>query len=411
MRVNGRHLVGPDGQPFFWLADTAWNLWCKGTPEEWDRYLAHRKAQGFNVIQFVMGWWRGCMQPIHGRPFDVVNGELIFNEAVWESLDQVMHKIREHGLIASPIMLWTLTDIDPGQVLTEEQCIAVAKKQLERYSDPNIVWMLGGDGNYTSPEVTARWKRIGRAVFGEHPPALATLHPCGTTWSGEDFADEPWYQLAAIQSGHGTVDRDLEFLVKGPWTQAWPQLEMPLINLEPNYENAVSYEERVHLHAYHVRRASYWSLLVVPPAGVTYGIGSIWIWSQVEGEIAENHDDSWVGRPWHEDLETPGAHSMMHLKHFFEGLPWTHLYPAPEMLAEQPGEKNPNHWQAAAATHDRSVRVIYSPTADPVQLAEGEDAAWRALDPATMHPLMVRNDGGQLHAEATSEGDVLFVTP
>ena len=50
---NGRFLVTEDGQPFFWMADTAWELFHRTTREEADMYLAKRAGQGFNVIQAV----------------------------------------------------------------------------------------------------------------------------------------------------------------------------------------------------------------------------------------------------------------------------------------------------------------------------------------------------------------------
>lgn len=379
-------LLDSTGNPFFWLADTAWNLWCKGTPEEWDEYLSVRKAQGFNTVQFVTGWWRGSTRPVHGRPFDLDDGRLVYDEAAWESLDLLFEKIRAHGLVAAPIMLWTLTDIDPGQVLSEGQCIEVARRQFERWNGADVVWLLGGDGNYTSPEAQARWKRIGRAVFEDASDALATLHPCGVTWVGDAFAGEPWYKIATIQSGHGSRERDLRFLVDGVYAGAWKRLRMPFLNLEPNYEDARSYHDGVHLTAYHVRRASYWSLLLAPPAGVTYGIGSIWMWASHEGEIAENHSNSWAGRPWREDLYTPGAESMTILKEIFEKLPWTELRPAQDLLAAQPGKNDVGSWQAVSATEDRSCVVIYMPNGGPISLrtdALRAGLTLHSVDPAT----------------------------
>lgn len=59
-------------------------------------------------------------------------------------------------MVAAPVCLWTLTRIDPGQVLSEEQCVAVVTRQTDRWRSPNIAWMLGGDGNYSDPEVAHR---------------------------------------------------------------------------------------------------------------------------------------------------------------------------------------------------------------------------------------------------------------
>jgi hypothetical protein len=50
---NHRFLVTEDGRPFFYLADTAWELFHRLSREEADRYLADRAAKGFTVIQAV----------------------------------------------------------------------------------------------------------------------------------------------------------------------------------------------------------------------------------------------------------------------------------------------------------------------------------------------------------------------
>jgi len=51
---GGHYLQTEDGQPFFWLADTAWELIHRTTPEECSYYLAIRSQQGFTVIQMVV---------------------------------------------------------------------------------------------------------------------------------------------------------------------------------------------------------------------------------------------------------------------------------------------------------------------------------------------------------------------
>ena len=54
---TGRYLMGQDGKPFFWLGDTAWNLFQIPNREDAELYLATRDKQGFTVIQagIVMG--------------------------------------------------------------------------------------------------------------------------------------------------------------------------------------------------------------------------------------------------------------------------------------------------------------------------------------------------------------------
>jgi hypothetical protein len=47
---NGRFLIQQDGRPFFWLGDTAWELFHRLSREDGDHYLKDRAAKGFTVI-------------------------------------------------------------------------------------------------------------------------------------------------------------------------------------------------------------------------------------------------------------------------------------------------------------------------------------------------------------------------
>jgi hypothetical protein len=61
---SGRFLVTEDGRPFFYLGDTAWELFHRLTREEAVRYLQFRADQGYNVIQAVaLGEFDGITVP------------------------------------------------------------------------------------------------------------------------------------------------------------------------------------------------------------------------------------------------------------------------------------------------------------------------------------------------------------
>src|SRR3569833_430244 len=49
-----KHFILKDGQPFFWLGDTAWELFHRLNREDADKYLKTRSEQGFTVIQAVV---------------------------------------------------------------------------------------------------------------------------------------------------------------------------------------------------------------------------------------------------------------------------------------------------------------------------------------------------------------------
>lgn len=50
---NKRFLATESGAPFFWLGDTAWELFHRLTRAEIETYLDNRCEKGFNVVQAV----------------------------------------------------------------------------------------------------------------------------------------------------------------------------------------------------------------------------------------------------------------------------------------------------------------------------------------------------------------------
>ena len=61
---NHRFLTAKDGQPFFWLGDTDWELFHRLTREEAEEFLEIRKQQGFNVIHAVaLAEFEGLRKP------------------------------------------------------------------------------------------------------------------------------------------------------------------------------------------------------------------------------------------------------------------------------------------------------------------------------------------------------------
>ncbi len=54
LHEGGRFLMTADGKPFFWLADTGWELFHRLDRDEACRYLANWSQKGFTVIQAVI---------------------------------------------------------------------------------------------------------------------------------------------------------------------------------------------------------------------------------------------------------------------------------------------------------------------------------------------------------------------
>src|SRR5436190_15959180 len=61
---NHRFLVRSDGKPFFYLADTAWELFHRLDRNETDLYLKDRADKRFTVIQaVVLAEFNGLSEP------------------------------------------------------------------------------------------------------------------------------------------------------------------------------------------------------------------------------------------------------------------------------------------------------------------------------------------------------------
>src|SRR5687768_15588044 len=60
---NGHFLTTADGAPFFWLADTAWDLFQRLEREEVNDYFEDRADKGFTIIQAAIGGGGGHQGP------------------------------------------------------------------------------------------------------------------------------------------------------------------------------------------------------------------------------------------------------------------------------------------------------------------------------------------------------------
>lgn len=376
---NQHFIENEDGTPFFWLADTAWNGVLRGDDDNWEKYLQHRQKQGFTVIQYVAANWRGHAKDACGEEAWLELDPIKINTAFFDRLENRVAMINQYGLIAAPVVLWSLLDSDPGCSLSNDDAIELARYIVNRYKKYNVVWLFGGDCDYQKRGVELWCQRV-KAVFGENHNQLITLHPCGQNWVGEYFRNEPWYDIIGYQSGHGDGEDHVAWLLKGAPAHEWKnQPAKPVINLEPNYESAHGYQHQTCFSDYHVRRASYWSLLIAPTAGITYGHDAIWNWNFETGP-SEGHGNWGDGKipPWHTALETPGINSMTILRSLMDQIEWWKLSPCQELLAEQPGEHDIEHFVTAAKAEDNSLGLVYVPAESTLNMAENEfkKATW-----------------------------------
>jgi hypothetical protein len=348
-----------NGTPFFWLACTAWNGALKSTDEEWEHYLNQRKENNYNVIQLVTTEWRGCDKNAEGLTAIEGTTNIRINPEFFKRIDQKIDEANAKGLVVSPVVLWALSGVgsqlNPGYSLPIKEAVLLAKYIVARYQGNQVFWTLGGDGHYIDDQ-ELKWKEIGRLVFNDIDHAPVTLHPQGSSWVGEHFNKEDWYDLMGYQSSHDNGERVVNWINKGPMAKMWKKLKpMPYINMEPNYE-----EIDFRITAEDIRNASYWSIFATPIAGVTYGANGVWPWLR-SGEKILNHNHKEGVTTWRESIEFPGSIQMGYLAKFIQQFEWWNLYPANEILAVQPGEKKFNHWVSVVKSPEDQTIIAYIP--------------------------------------------------
>ena len=105
---NRRFLLREDGTGFFYLGDTAWELFHRTTFEEAGFYLRDRAAKGFNVIQAVaLAELDGLRVPNrYGHTPFLDLESLRPDESYWEHLDRVIRLANRLGLYVGLLPAW-----------------------------------------------------------------------------------------------------------------------------------------------------------------------------------------------------------------------------------------------------------------------------------------------------------------
>jgi hypothetical protein len=371
--ADGFFLQHDDGTPFFYLADTAWNGALLSTDEDWEFYLKERSRQKFSAVQWVATQWRAAPEGDINKQTAFTGKERIeINPKFFQRLDGKAEAVNKAGLLNVPVLLWAIgggknPEVNPGYSLPEDQAILLARQMVARWQADAVMWVLPGDGHYFGAE-GEKWKRIGRAVFGDIAHAPVTLHPQGRHWNWPDFQGETWLNVIGYQSGHGDSDDQLRWLTSGPLTRDWTNApHRPFINLEPPYENHLGYQSKKPIPADLTRRAIYWSLLNAPTAGVAYGGHGVWGWDDGTKEPTD-HAGTGVPLSWKKALTMPGAEQMTNLYTFFTGIDFQRLRPKPEAVVNNPGLQSPHRFIAAAGTEKKDLLLIYVPEDRTVEI-------------------------------------------
>ena len=185
----GRYLMSDSGKPFFWLADTAWELFHRLNRNEARSYFANRSQKGFNVIQAViLAEHDGLRIPNEYGDLPLIDGDpLRPNEAYFAYVDELIHMAGEYNLYVGLLPTWgdkvaQMWGLGPV-VFDEINARAYGEWLGKRYADyTNIIWINGGDRHPTRDGQDWRpvWRALGEGVVaGVDGKCLMTFHTPG----------------------------------------------------------------------------------------------------------------------------------------------------------------------------------------------------------------------------------------
>lgn len=358
---NRRFLVHDDGRPFFYLADTAWELFHALTRQEARQYLENRAAKGFTAIQAVV------LAELNGLTEPNACGHLPLQdkdptrpvEGYFEHVDFIVHSANKLGLFVAMLPTWGAWAVkawNSQPIFTLETAHGYGQFLGRRYRDANIIWVLGGD-RPAEGEVDVWRAMAGGLADGDGGRGIKTLHPSGGSSSSRWVHQEPWLDFNMMQSGHGR-----------PFQTNWKMIDAdyalspvkPTLDGEPCYENhPVGFNRKNwRFSDYHVRCASYWSVFH-GACGITYGCHDIWMMhgpNRQRGSFSFNF--------WFESLNLPGAGQMRHLRRLMESRPYLTRIPDQSIIVGNPSDLS-DHMAATrdgtAGSKDATYLMLYTP--------------------------------------------------
>lgn len=371
---NGRFLATEDGSPFYWVGDTAWELFARLTREEASYYLRTRAKQEFTIVQAVALAELGHAertgnaydrQPLlldeRGVP-DPCRPDTAGEYSYWDHIDFIVREANSLGLYVAFLPTWgnrfhKWPFHEGTEIFTAQNAYAYGKWLGERYRNvPGIVWVLGGD----RPLFTRRHFEVicGMANGlreGDGGAHLITFHPTGPDSSARQLHEEPWLDFNMVQSGHLDTKLTNYKLVSADYER---QPVKPVIDAEPCYEDLpIGFKpDNGYFDAADVRKAAYYALFA-GAFGHTYGHHSVWSMSDGNYESVKVEDPGAFSiMSWQEALRRPGAEQMRHVKALLQSRNVLELVPDSSLIA---GNFEGNSYRVAA--RGRDYAYIYCP--------------------------------------------------
>jgi len=356
---NQRFLVFEDGTPFFYLADTGWELFHRLSKSDAEKYLENRREKGFTVIQAViLAELDGLNTPnMEGEEPLINNDPTKINEKYFQHVDWVIKKAEEKGIFIGLLPTWgDKVDKQWGVgpvIFNAENAEKYGEIVGTRYKDfKNIIWINGGDRQGGGNNLPV-WNALAKGIKKVDRNHLMTFHPMGYNSSSKWFHNEKWLDFNMMQTGHS--ERSYEVYSKLMVADYNLKPAKPTFDGEPRYEDHPHNwkpEELGWFDDADVRQAAYWNLFT-GGFGHTYGCHAIW-----QMLTPERKPVGFARNNWYDDIDLPGAWDMIHVRKIMESRPFVDRVPFQEIVQNE----NQKMTEFISATRGKDYVMVYIPT-------------------------------------------------
>jgi hypothetical protein len=363
---TGRHLIDQHGVPFLMIGESPQAMIGNLSEADADLFLANRQSHGFNTVWINLLCANGTRCHADGTTFDGLapfnHGHNLStydvstpNEAYFARADHMLQLAAKYGFLV------ILDPAETGSWLAVLRSNGLAKARAygrylgTRYRDfPNIVWMSGNDFQTwrTSPSDVALVQAVALGIKETDPHHLHTVQLDIDDSSSLD--DSTWAPIISLNAAYTYRPTYAEVL------HAYNQsADIPAFLVEANYEFEDNQGTGPGTPAI-LRRQEYWAAL----SGAT-------------GQLYGNHYTVGFSAGWENQLNTPGAVQIGHVKALLAPRAWHELVPDQDHTVvtagygtfSATGSIGDNDYVTAARTPDGKLVMAYVPSARTVTVA------------------------------------------
>ena len=377
--ANRRYLVDQHNRPYLLVGDSPQALTVNVSVAETDRYMADRRAAGFNAAWVNLL----CNAGTGGRddgttyddipPFTTPEDLSTPNEAYFTRVDTMVRLAQKHGITMFLDPIETIGWMGALHRNGLAKAYEYGRFLGRRYRMlPNIVWFNGNDfASWRDRSDTALVKAVARGIRSEDPNHLQTVELWETKRIVASSLNDPtWRPLIELNAVYTYYPTYAELLRQYNLAD-----HLPTFMVEANYEF-----EHNHYRvkgAETLRRQEYWTML----SGATGQLyGNRFTWQFLDG--------------WQNHLDTTGSAQLRYVTKLFAPRAWYRLVPDQDHAVvtggygtfSSRGAVDESDYVTAARTPDGKLLIAYMPsggavTVDMTKLVKRVRASW--YDPTT----------------------------